>query len=47
MEKMIDVSQEQKEYAIDLLVTLVVEELEKFHKPAECIRSIENRRAVI
>lgn len=29
MEKMIDVSQEQKEYAIDLLVTLVVEELEK------------------
>ena len=29
MEKMIDLSQEQKEYAIDLLVTLVVEELEK------------------
>ena len=29
MEKIIDVSQEQKEYAIDLLVTLVVEELEK------------------
>ncbi len=29
MEKITDLSQEQKEYAIDLLVTLVVEELEK------------------
>ena len=29
MEKITDLSQEQKEFAIDLLVTLVVEELEK------------------
>ncbi len=29
MEKIVEVSQEQKELAIDLLVTLIVEELEK------------------